>query len=141
VVLLICCYLEDYRPRVGTWAERTSWRTAQGRDCDGQAMSYIENMLLCAAALTVLLVIGRVEQSPGPGLEVENSLQVLCSECERNLKSGTQCEVCGHWFHNSCGNVKAQMADSGKWSCYRCRWDRIRQLEEKLVNALNKFKN
>jgi hypothetical protein len=50
-------------------------------------------MLLCAAALTALLVIGGVEENPGPGVEVDNSLQVLCSGCERNLKSGTQCDV------------------------------------------------
>jgi hypothetical protein len=46
-------------------------------------------MLLCAATLTALLVIGRVEQNPGPGVDVENSLQILYSGCERNLKSGT----------------------------------------------------
>jgi hypothetical protein len=50
-------------------------------------------MLLCAVALTALLVIGGVEQNPGPGVEVDNSLQILCSGCERNLKSGTQCDV------------------------------------------------
>jgi methionyl-tRNA synthetase len=72
-------------------------------------------------------------------VEAENSLQVLCSECERNLKSGTQCDMCGGWFHNSCGNVKAQKADSGKLSCDRSRWDRFRQLEEKLENALQQI--
>jgi hypothetical protein len=96
-------------------------------------------MLLCAAALTVLLVIGEVEQNPGPGVEAESSLQILCSGSDRILKSGTQCDMCGRWFHNICGNVKAQMADSGKWSCDRCRWDRLRQLEEKLENALQEI--
>jgi methionyl-tRNA synthetase len=91
-------------------------------------------MLLCAVALTVLL-----EQNPGPGVVAENSLQVLCSGCERNLKSGTQCDMCGRWFHNSCGNVKAQMVDSRKWSCDRCKWDRLRQLEEKLENTLQRI--
>jgi hypothetical protein len=91
-------------------------------------------MLLCAATLTALLVIGGGEQTPGPGVEVDNSLQVLCSGCERSLKSGTQCDMCGR-----CGNVKVQMADSGKWSCDRCRWDRLRQLEEKLENALQQI--
>jgi hypothetical protein len=70
-------------------------------------------MLLCAVALSALFVIGGVEQNPGPGVEVDNSLQVLCSGCERNLKSGTQCDMCGRWFHNSCGNVKVQMAAAG----------------------------
>jgi hypothetical protein len=96
-------------------------------------------MLLCAAALTALLVISGVEQNPGPGVEVDNSLQVLCSGCERNLKSGTQCDMCRRWFHNSCGNVKVQMADSRKWSCDRYRWDRLCRLEEKLENALQQI--
>jgi hypothetical protein len=89
--------------------------------------------------LTALLVIDGVEKNPGPGVQVEKSLQILCSGCERNLKSGTQCDMCGHWFHYSCGNVKVQMADSGKWSCDRCRWDRLRQLEKKLKNVLLQF--
>jgi hypothetical protein len=56
-------------------------------------MGYIGDMLLCAAVFTVLLVIGGVEQNPGPGVEAENILHVLCSGCERNLKSGTQCDT------------------------------------------------
>jgi hypothetical protein len=67
---------------VGTWAARTSWRTAQGLESNGQAISHTANMLLCAATLTALLVIGGVEQNPGPGVEVQNSLQILCSGCE-----------------------------------------------------------
>jgi hypothetical protein len=35
--------------------------------------------------------------------------------------------------------VKAQMADNGNWSCDRCRWDRIRPLEEELENALQQI--
>jgi hypothetical protein len=81
-------------------------------------------MLLCAAVLTVLLVISGIEQNPGPGVEAENILHVLCS---------------GRWFHNSCGNVKAQMTDNGKWSCDRWRWDRLRQLEEKLESAVHQI--
>jgi len=59
-----------------------------------------------AVTLVVLLVIGGVEKNPGPFVEAENIMQVLCSRCNRNLKSGTQCDV---WmrFLNSCGNVKA----------------------------------
>jgi hypothetical protein len=68
------CYLENYQARVGTWAARTSWLTAQGRESNGQAISYMGNMLLCTATLTALLVIGGVERNPGPGVEVENSL-------------------------------------------------------------------
>jgi hypothetical protein len=96
-------------------------------------------MLLCATVLTVLLVIGGVEQNPEPGVEAESILHVLFSGCDRNLKSGTQCDKCGRWFHNSRGNVKAQTTDNGKWSCDRCRWDRLRQLEEKLEIALHQI--
>jgi hypothetical protein len=39
-----------------------------------------------------------VEENPGPGVKDENSLQVLCSGCERSLKSGTQCDMCERWF-------------------------------------------
>jgi hypothetical protein len=122
-----------------TWAVRTSWPTAQSRESNGQAISYKANMLLCRATLTALMVIGGVEQNPGPGVEVENSLQILCSGCERNWKPVTQCDMCGRWFHNNCGNVKVQMAESGKRSCDRCRWDRLRQLEDKLENALQQI--
>ena len=45
---------------------------------------------------------------------VGNIMQVLCSGCDRNLKSGTQCKSCGRWYHNSCGSVKSQVAESGK---------------------------
>jgi hypothetical protein len=95
----------------------------------------MKNVTLCTATLAVLLAIGGVEQNPGPGVEAENILQVLCSGCDRNLKSETQCNACGFWFHNSCGNVKSQTADSGKCSCDRCRWDRLHQLEENLEKA------
>jgi hypothetical protein len=47
--------------------------------------------------------------------------------------------MCGRWFQNSCGNVKVQMTDSRKCSCDRCRWDRLRQLEEKLENVLQQI--
>jgi hypothetical protein len=36
-------------------------------------------MILCATTLAVLLVTGGVEKNPGPGVEAEKSLQVLCS--------------------------------------------------------------
>jgi methionyl-tRNA synthetase len=43
---------------------------------------------------------------PGPRVVGESFLQVMCSGCDRSLKSGTRCDTCGRWFHNSCGNVK-----------------------------------
>ena len=62
-------------------------------------------------------------------------MQVLCSGCDRNLKLGIQCESCGRCYHNSCGNVKFQVAESGKWNCDRCRCDRLWVLEEKMRDA------
>ena len=73
-----------------------------------------------------------MELNPGPD---EKSVQVLCNGCDRNLKSGTQCVSCGRWYHNSCGNVKIQVAESGKWNCDGCRSERLRVLEEKLRDA------
>jgi hypothetical protein len=105
-------YLEVYRARVGTWAERIVWH-AQGSNINGQVRSYLANSCLCAAVLAILLVVGGMEQNPGPGVEVESFMQVMCSGCERILKSGTRCDTCGRWFHNSCGNVKAQLVESG----------------------------
>jgi hypothetical protein len=67
------------RACVGTWVVRTSWHSAQGRDSNGQTISYTGNILLCTEALTVILVIGGLEQNSGLGVEVKNSLQVLCS--------------------------------------------------------------
>jgi len=93
-------------------------------------------MILSATTLAVLLVIGGVETNPGPGVESEKIMHVLCSRSNRILKSGIQCDTCGHWFHNSCGNVKAHVAESGKWVSDKCRSERLRQLEEKLQDTL-----
>ena len=74
-------------------------------------------------------------ENPGPGVEAEKILQILCSGCNTNLKSGTQCNTCGRWFHNSCGIVKVQVAESGKWICDKCSLEGLRLLEEKVQNA------
>jgi len=102
-----------YRARVGTWTARTRW-LAQGSNSDVQVRSYFVDTCLCPAVLAVLLVTGRVEQNPGRGVEGETYIQIMFSWCDRSLNSGTQCDTCGRWFHNSCGNVKTQWADSGK---------------------------
>jgi hypothetical protein len=94
-------------------------------------------MILCATTLAVLLLIGGVEENPVPVVEAEKIMRVLCSGYDRILKSGTQCDTCGRWFHNSCGNVKDQVAESGKWVCDKCRSERLRLLEEKLQDALH----
>jgi hypothetical protein len=59
--------------------------------------------------------------------------------CGRILKSGTQCDTCGRWFHNICGYVKAQVAESGKWVCDKCRSEMLRLLEEKMQDALHQI--
>jgi len=48
---------------------------------------------VCAVMLAVLLVIGGVEKNPGPVVEAENIMQLLCSGRNRNLRSGTQCDA------------------------------------------------
>ena len=129
------CDLEDYGVRVDTWAAGTV-RRDQGRKSNWQLWSFLVSMYLCTALLAVLVVIGGVEQTPGPGVEGESFVQVMCSGCDTSLKSGTQCYTCGRWFHNGCGNVKVQLVDSGKWNCERCKWERFCLLEVKLKNAL-----
>jgi hypothetical protein len=130
------CYLEDYCVHVGNWAVRMSWLTAPGHATATRVASFLGSTILCAAVLATLLVIGGLEQNPGPGVEGENIVQVLCSGCDRISKSGKQCETCGRWFHNGCGNVKDQVAENRKWNCDRCRSERLRLLQEELQNAL-----
>jgi len=89
-------------------------------------------MILCAEVLAALLMIGGLKLNPG---RAENIVKFLCSVCDRNLKSGTQCESCGRWYHNSGGNAKFQVAESGQWNCDRWRFERLRVLEEKLRDA------
>jgi hypothetical protein len=88
-------------------------------------------MILCAAALATLLVTDGVEQNAGPGMEGESIIQVLYNGCKRSLKSGTRCETCGFLYHNYCGNVKAEVAESRKWYFDRRASERLRLLEEK----------
>ncbi|PNF31036.1 hypothetical protein B7P43_G17867 [Cryptotermes secundus] len=134
------CYLEDYGARVGTWAGRFSWRGGPRR---GDTNRYIGGCLgmtmLSSVVLAVLLVIGGVEQNPGPVTEGEMDMQVVCIGCGRNLKSGIQCELCGRWYHYSCGNVKASVPEREKWSCDKCRIETIRVLQEELQNALHQI--
>jgi hypothetical protein len=125
-------YLENYRALVGTWAAEVSWRSEARHVGTRGYKNYIGAMTLCAAVLATALIIGGVEINPGP---VDNVVHVLCSACDKNLKSGTQCDSCGSWYLNSRGNVKFQVAESGKWSCERCRNERLPVLEEKLGDA------
>jgi len=106
------CYLEDYRARVCTWAGRFSWSGVSRRgDANGTSGDCLVLTELTSMVSAMLLVIGGVEQNPGPVVEVENTVQLLCNGCGRNLKSGIQCELCGRCYHYSCGSVKAEAAE------------------------------
>jgi len=71
-------------------------------------------MILCAS-LAVLLVIGELEKNPGSGVEVEKCLQIVCSGCDRNLKSGTHCNTVdtGSNTHVVMLKLKWQRAENG----------------------------
>jgi hypothetical protein len=81
-------------PGSGGYLGRKVFMAFSARSCRNErgGKIYMGPMIPCAAVLATLLVIGGVELNPGP---VENIVQVLCSGCERNLKSGTQYESCG----------------------------------------------
>ena len=76
------CYLTEYRARDGNWAARfshvskTSQRAAQeqGR---GEVIVCLGTMILNAATLVMLLVIGGVETNPGPVGETEDHAGVM----------------------------------------------------------------
>ena len=70
------CCLEDYRARVGTCTGMFSWRSAVGRVGKRGGKICMGPMILCAAVLATLLVIGGVELNPGP---VESIVQALSS--------------------------------------------------------------
>ena len=138
----------QFKPPVGWVATsggylgaRFYWQTTPGHGHNRRVGSFLEHMILCAAASATLLVNGGVEQTPGPGMEGESIFQILYSESDRILKSGTRCETCGRWYHNCCGNVKAQVAESWKWNWDRCGSERLRLLAEKLQNAVLQIDN
>jgi len=86
--------------------------------------------------LAVLLIIGGIEQNPGPVVEWENAVRLLSTGCCRNLKLGIQCELCGYGYHYSRGSVKAQAAERENWNCDKCRTAKVRMLHYELQNAL-----
>jgi hypothetical protein len=59
--------------------------------------------------------------------------------CGRNLKMGIQCELCGHWYHYSCGNVKGDWTEREKWNCDNCKTEMVRILQAELQNALRQI--
>jgi hypothetical protein len=84
-------------------------------------------------------MIGGTEYNPGPVVEVENTVRLLCTGRGRNLKSGTQCEVYGRWYYYSCGRVKVQAAEKENWNCDECRTGKVRKLQDDLQNALRQM--
>ena len=134
------CYPEDYRARVGTWAGRFTWRGgAKCRDDIGKTGNSLGSTMISFLMLAVLLLIGGIEQNPGPVAESENTVRLLCSGCARKLKSGIQCEQCERWYHYSCGNVKSQAAERENWCCEKCRMEKVRELKVELQNALRQI--
>ena len=105
-------------------------------DANGTTGDCLGLTVLSSMVLAVLLIMGGVEQNPGPVLEVENTVQFLCTGCGRNLKSGIQCELWERWYHYSCGSVKGQAAERGNWNCENCRTENVRMLKEELQKAL-----
>ena len=72
-------------------------------------------------------------------MEVENTVRLICTGSNRNLKSGIQCELCGRWYHYSYGNVKALGAERENWNCEKCRTKKVRLLQEEQQNALRQI--
>jgi hypothetical protein len=58
---------------MGTWPGRFTWQSAVGHVVTRGGNIYTGPIVLCAAGLAVLLVIGGVELNPGP---VDNIVQV-----------------------------------------------------------------
>lgn len=134
------CYLEDYQARVGTWAGRFLWhgvpRHGAANRRTGDCLGL---MVLSVMVLAILLMIGGIEQNPGPVVEVKNTVRLLCNGCCRNLKLGIQCELRERWYHYSCVSMTAQAAERENWNCDTCRTEKVRMLQEDLQNALRQI--
>ena len=67
--------------------------------------------------------------------------RLLCTGCGRDLKWGTQCELCGRWHHYSCGSMTAQAAERERenWNCDKCRAEMVRMLQQEMQNALRQI--
>lgn len=133
------CYLEDYRARVGAWAGRLARPVRSGLSGSGDARQAwglgLGVVALSSTILAVLLVIGGIEQNPGPVMDSTNAIKLSCTGCSRNLRTGIQCELCGHWYHYSCGNVKGVWTEREKWNCDKCKTERVRVLQHDLQTA------
>ena len=122
---------------MGTRAGRFSWHGKPGRgDANQMTGGCLGLTVLCLMILAILLIIGGIEQNPCLVVEVENTVQLLHTGYGRNLKSAMLYELCGCWYHHSCGSVQAQAAEREKWNCDKCRTEKVRMLEDDMQNTL-----
>ena len=74
-----------------------AWRGVLKCDAANGTTGYCLGLtVLSSMVLAVLLMITGIEQNPGPVVEGENTVRLLYTGCGKNLKSGIQCELCGH---------------------------------------------
>jgi hypothetical protein len=85
---------------------------------------------------TSCTIIGGIKQNPGPSGEKDSMASDACTRCGRHLKSGIQCEMCGKWYHNNCGNGKVRVAVKENWCCDKCMKEKVRGLQEEVQEAL-----
>ena len=65
---------------MGTWAGRFSRRGVPGRgDANRTTGGCLEFALLSSMVLALLLIIGVTEHNSGPAVEVEKTVQLLCT--------------------------------------------------------------
>ncbi len=122
----------------GSFAALLTWSAAPGAAPHSE--SWRLAAVLSSAVLAMLLVIGGVELNPGPSSDaVLQPHAITCAGCERNLRSGAQCDKCYRWYHYSCGNVKSRFRSNEEWTRGACRVsreqradERIRELEQEL---------
>ncbi|KAK7874572.1 hypothetical protein R5R35_013142 [Gryllus longicercus] len=135
------CDLQEHRARIGTWACRVRECIAATRSVHVPASSRYALVMrvLRATALCTLLIIGGVEQNPGPGGTSKGKLS--CTACFKLLRAGAQCDNCGKWFHVGC-NTNLRDKTTMKWICIVCTTNRelyvkqvIRCLESELQTA------
>ena len=85
------CNLEDHRATVDTWAGRFSWHDVLRRgDANGTTGECLGLTVISSMTSSVLLMIGGIEQNPGPVVVVENNVRISCAWWSMNLKSGIQ---------------------------------------------------
>lgn len=97
--------------------------------------------VLSLMSLVVLLMVGGTEQNPGPVVEVQTTVRLLCTGCGRNLQSAIQYEPREQWYHFRCGSVKTQGAEGENWNCEKCRMENVRMLKTNCKTHSDKMVN